>query len=48
MQNFEGNRKMFWKEIKRERKEKGSSRSIGMKDENGDMLVNMEEVGRVF
>ena len=36
MQNFEGSRKMFWKEVKRERIEKVSGRSIGMKNENSD------------
>ena len=44
MNNFEGNRNMLWKEDKRERKEKRSGRSIGMKYGNSVMLVNKEEV----
>ena len=47
MQNFEGNRKMFWKEVKRVRKENISGDGcVRMKDENGDMLVNKDEVNK--
>lgn len=45
MQNFGGNRTMFWKEVKRVRKENSNSGwSIGVKNENGDIVVNEEEV----
>ena len=47
MQNFGGNRKMFWKEVKRVRKENSNGGGcVGMKDENGDMVVDKEEVSR--
>ena len=37
MQNFGGNRKMFWKEVKRVRKENSSGGgSVGIKDDNGE------------
>ena len=42
MQNFGGNRKMFWKEVKRVRKENSNGGGwVGMKDENGDMVVDL-------
>ena len=47
MQNFGDNRKMFWKEVKRVRKDSSSGGGcVGMKDENGDMGVDKEEVSR--
>ena len=47
MQNFGGNRKTFWKEVKRVRKENSNGGGCaGMKDENGNMVLDKEEVSR--
>ncbi len=43
--NFEENKKMFWKEVKRVRKgETGSEKRV--KDLNGQLLVDSKDVGR--
>ncbi|MCP4255879.1 MAG: hypothetical protein GY775_21255 [Candidatus Scalindua sp.] len=43
--NFEENKKMFWKEVKRVRKgETGSEKRV--KDLNGQLLVESEDVGK--
>ena len=46
VQNFEVNRKMFREEVNRKTREKGSRWSIGKMDENGDMLVNKDELNK--
>ena len=45
MRDFERNKKMFWKEVKRERKE-NVGRAVGINDSDGVKLVNEVEVNR--
>ena len=45
MRDFGSNKKMFWKEVKRERKD-CVGRSVGIKDVNGDKLVSKEDVNK--
>ena len=45
MKDFERNKKMFWKEVKRERKE-NAGRAVGINDSDENKLVNEKEVNR--
>ena len=42
-QNFEGNKKMFWKEVKRVRKGEIEKDEV-VKDENGQLLLESGDV----
>ena len=43
MENFERNKKMFWKEVRRVKKGE-EKKSDKMKDANGNMLMTEKEV----